>query len=161
MFIIYFNIYLYHINFANYFDNSDGGKIVLFLLKHSFKTKTLHLFVWRRNKSCYVFKVLLNYRLYRTHVYEAATLNLLAERLFWVSFCFKKNVVRLQIYRKVLHHCSFPNVFMTLCRSDLRGHFFSVALCNKMQFIVTWYGLKVPVLIFTFYILEAVPAERS
>ena len=90
MFIIYFNIYLYHINFANYFDNSDGGKIVLFLLKHSFKTKTLHLFVWRRNKSCYVFKVLLNYRLYITHVYEAATLNLLAERLFWVSFCFKK-----------------------------------------------------------------------
>ena len=90
MFIIYFNIYLYHINFANYFDNSDGGKIVLFLLKHSFKIKTLHLFVWRRNKSCYVFKVLLNYRLYITHVYEAATLNLLAERLFWVSFCFKK-----------------------------------------------------------------------
>ena len=32
----------------DFFNKSDGGEIFLFLLKHAFKTKTLHLSVWKK-----------------------------------------------------------------------------------------------------------------
>ena len=32
----------------DFFNKSDGGEIILFLLKHAFKTKTLHLSVWKK-----------------------------------------------------------------------------------------------------------------
>ena len=72
----------------DFFNKSDGGEIFLFLLKHAFKTKTLHLSVWKKKQLLIVF---LNYRLDIAHEQEAATPKLLADWLFWVSFYLKKS----------------------------------------------------------------------
>ena len=40
-------IYLQNV-WRKFFKKSEGDEIFLFLLKHAFKTKTLHLFAWKK-----------------------------------------------------------------------------------------------------------------
>ena len=89
---------------ADLFKRSDGGLVVLFLLKHTFKTKTFRQILWKRKKLAAVLFSVTCF-IYTVHEKAAATPNFSAARLFW------KNSNILTEHRKKSSHSSRERLF--------------------------------------------------
>ena len=117
---------------SNFLNKSGEGEIFLSLLKHAFKAKTPNLFVRKIINSCYVLMVFLNYRFCIAHKQKVATPKLLAERLFWVSFCLKNFKLYVSNFtRKYSITTAFRMILWDFCRSTLRDYISSFAIARK------------------------------
>ena len=67
----------------HFFINSDGGEIFLFILKVAFKTKALHIAVWKKlTATVNALSEFLNCWVHPIHEKEAATQKFSTEWLF-------------------------------------------------------------------------------